>query len=136
MVTTTLNYDFKLAGYAWSTGWNLAWFQSDNRLMPSFEAGLPPQGRYDLSRYDGGVFLTLPQSLRRSRNRGTSDHVYAGAAVAEQLRRDHRRVPFDARLRLLSLTGAGPVDETGRGLVGAKGHSPLKHCLLLPESVW
>jgi hypothetical protein len=63
VVTTTLNYDFKLAGYAWSTGWNLAWFQSDNRLMPSFEAGLPPQGRYDLSRFDAGVFLAFHHPL-------------------------------------------------------------------------
>jgi hypothetical protein len=57
VVTTTLTYDFTLVGYSWSTGWNLAWFQSDNRLMPSFEPGLPPQGRYDLSRFDAGVFL-------------------------------------------------------------------------------
>src|SRR5262249_5325159 len=59
VVTTTLTYDFKLVGYSWSTGWNMAWFQSNNRLMPSFEPGLPPQGRYDLSRFDGGVFLTF-----------------------------------------------------------------------------
>ena len=63
MVTTTLTYDFKLVGYPWSTGWNLAWFQSDNRLMPSFEAGLPPQGRYDLSRFDAGVFLAFHHPL-------------------------------------------------------------------------
>ncbi len=59
VVTTTLTYDFKLIGYSWSTGWNLAWFRSDNRLMPSFEPGLPPQGRYDLSRFDAGVFLAF-----------------------------------------------------------------------------
>jgi hypothetical protein len=57
VVTTTLTYDFKLAGYTWSTGWNLAWFRSDNRLVPSFEPGLPSQGRYDLNRIDAGAFL-------------------------------------------------------------------------------
>jgi hypothetical protein len=57
VVTTTLTYDFKLAGYAWSTGWNLAYFRSDNQLVPSFEPGLPSQGRYDLSRIDAGAFL-------------------------------------------------------------------------------
>jgi hypothetical protein len=57
VVTTTLNYDFKLVGYAWSTGWNLAWFRSDNRLTPSFEPGLPARGRFDLSRFDAGAFL-------------------------------------------------------------------------------
>jgi len=59
VVTTTLNYDFKLVGYPWSTGWNLAWFRSDNQLMPSFEPGLPPRGRYDLSRFDAGIFLNF-----------------------------------------------------------------------------
>jgi hypothetical protein len=57
VVTTTLTYDFKLAGYDWSTGWNLAYFRSDNQLVPSFEPGLPSQGRYDLSRIDAGAFL-------------------------------------------------------------------------------
>src|SRR5262249_33921502 len=59
VITTPLNYDFRLAGYSWSTGWNLAWFQSNNRLMPSFESGLPPQKRYDLSRFDAGAFLAF-----------------------------------------------------------------------------
>src|SRR5262249_57686236 len=59
VITTTLNYDFNLVGYPWSTGWNLAWFQSDNRLTPLFEPGLPPRGRYDLSRVDAGAFLAF-----------------------------------------------------------------------------
>ena len=63
VVTTTVTYDFKLLGYSWSTGGNLAWFQSDNRLMPSFEPGLPAQGRYDLSRFDAGVFLAFHHPL-------------------------------------------------------------------------
>jgi hypothetical protein len=59
VVTTTLTYDFTLVGHKWSTGGNLSWFRSDNLLMPSFEPGLPPRGRYDLSRFDGGAFLTF-----------------------------------------------------------------------------
>jgi hypothetical protein len=59
VVTTTLTYDFKLAGYAWSTGWNLAYFRSDNQLVPSFEPGLPSQGQYNLSRIDAGAFLAF-----------------------------------------------------------------------------
>jgi len=63
VITTTLTYDFRLAGYSWSTGWNLAWFQSNNRLMPSFEPGLPPQKRYDLSRFDAGAYLAFHHPL-------------------------------------------------------------------------
>jgi hypothetical protein len=59
VVTTTLTYDFTFVGHHWSTGWNLAWIQSDNRLTPSFEPGLPPQGRYDLNRIDAGAFLAF-----------------------------------------------------------------------------
>jgi hypothetical protein len=28
-------------------------------VIPSFEPGLPPRGRYDLSRFDAGAFLAL-----------------------------------------------------------------------------
>ncbi len=59
VITSTLNYDFKLLGYPWSTGWNLSWFNSDSRLTPSFEPGLPQRGRYDLSRVDAGAFLAF-----------------------------------------------------------------------------
>lgn len=59
VVTTTLTYDFKLLGHAWSTGWNLSWVRSDSRLTPFFEPGLPPRGRYDLDRIDAGAFLAF-----------------------------------------------------------------------------
>lgn len=63
VVTTTLTYDFKLFDHAWSTGWNLSWVQSDNRLTPLFEPGLPHQGRYDLDRIDAGAFLAFHHPL-------------------------------------------------------------------------
>src|SRR5262249_22112883 len=59
IVTTTLTYDFNLLGHPWSTGWNLAWFRSDNRLTPSFEPGLPQGGQYNLDRIDAGAFLAF-----------------------------------------------------------------------------
>ncbi len=59
VVTSNLTYDFTLFGHPWSTGWNLAWIQSDNRLTPSFEPGVPPQGRFDLSRIDASAFLAF-----------------------------------------------------------------------------
>jgi hypothetical protein len=58
-VTSTLTYDFTLVGHPWSTGWNVAWIQSDERLTPSFEPGLPRKGRYDLSRIDAGAYLAF-----------------------------------------------------------------------------
>jgi len=48
-----------LVGYTWSAGWNVAWVQSDERLTPSFEPGLPSRGRYDLSRIDAGANVTF-----------------------------------------------------------------------------
>jgi hypothetical protein len=59
VVTTTLTYDFQMLGHAWSTGWNLSWVRSDNRLVPLFEPGMPHQGRYDLDRIDAGAFLAF-----------------------------------------------------------------------------
>lgn len=59
VVTSTLNYDFTLVGHPWSVGWNLAWIQTDQRLTPSFEPGLPSRGRYDLSRIDAGATLAF-----------------------------------------------------------------------------
>ena len=63
VVTTTLSYDFGLMGYSWTTGWNLSWFNSDTELVPNFEPGLPPNGLYDLSRFDGGAFLAFHNSF-------------------------------------------------------------------------
>src|SRR6185295_4939656 len=59
VITSTLAYDFRLLGYPWSTGWNLAWFRSDSRLTPSFEPGLPKRGPYDLGRIDAGAFVAF-----------------------------------------------------------------------------
>jgi hypothetical protein len=59
VITSTLTYDFTLLGYPWSTGWNLAWFRSDNKLAPSFEPGLPQRGSYDLDRIDAGAFVAF-----------------------------------------------------------------------------
>ena len=59
VVTSTLTYDFTLLGHPWSTGWNLAWFLSENRLTPSFEPGLPQHAPYDLGRIDAGAFVAF-----------------------------------------------------------------------------
>ncbi len=59
VVTSTLTYDFTLLGHGWSTGWNVAWVNSETTLAPGFEAGLPARAPWDLSRIDAGAFLTF-----------------------------------------------------------------------------
>jgi hypothetical protein len=61
--TTQLTYDFKLFGKDWSTGWNVAYVNSQNTLRPNLEPGLAGQKLYDLSRVDAGWFFTYHTSL-------------------------------------------------------------------------
>jgi hypothetical protein len=59
VVTSTLRYDFAVIGQRWSGGWTFSWFDSDSTLRPRLETGGGTRTRYDLDRFDSGVFLTL-----------------------------------------------------------------------------
>ncbi len=59
VVTSTLRYDFGFVGQRWSGGWNFMWFDSESTLKPRLETGGGRHTRYDLDRFDTGVFLTL-----------------------------------------------------------------------------
>lgn len=56
--TTDLQYDFGLLGQQWSTGFNVAYVNSSQRLAPNLEPGLAGYAPYDLDRVDGGAYLT------------------------------------------------------------------------------
>jgi hypothetical protein len=59
VVTSTLRYDFGVVGQRWSGGGTFSWFDSDSTLKPRLETGGGTHTRYDLDRFDSGVFLTL-----------------------------------------------------------------------------
>jgi hypothetical protein len=61
--TSTLDYDFTLAGQSWSTGWNVAYVNAHNTLAPRFESGMLGLSLFDLDRVDGGTFLTWHNKL-------------------------------------------------------------------------
>jgi hypothetical protein len=63
VLVTTLRYDFAVVGQRWSTGWDVAWVNADTILRPQLEPGLRGRKFFDLTRIDGGVFLTLHHRL-------------------------------------------------------------------------
>jgi hypothetical protein len=63
VLVTTLRYDFALLGQRWSTGGDLAWVKADTILRPRLEPGLAGRKFFDLTRIDGGVFLSLHHRL-------------------------------------------------------------------------
>jgi hypothetical protein len=63
VLVATLRYDFALLGQRWSTGGDLAWVKADTILRPRLEPGLAGRKFFDLTRVDGGVFLTLHHRL-------------------------------------------------------------------------
>jgi len=58
VLTTQLTYDFRLFGQRWSTGGHVYWVNSDQHWSPRFEASPGDTMLFELSRIDGGVFLT------------------------------------------------------------------------------
>src|SRR5205814_1710593 len=124
VIMSTLNYDFKLLGYPWSTGWNLSWFNSDTRLTPSFEPSLPQRGRYDLSRVDAGAFLAfhhpfLEPGIEVRRISYSQEPLSLNDYDADDGRRRPRRVvaarPGDLEGDLDPLLAFEPADEPGVG---------------------
>ena len=54
-----LVWDFVFQGLKWSTGWNVAYVNSDTTLKPRLEPDSAVKTFYDLDRIDGGAFLVL-----------------------------------------------------------------------------
>ena len=59
VLTTQITYDFGLFGQRWSTGGHVFYVNSDQHWSPRFEASPGDTMAFDLSRIDGGAFLTF-----------------------------------------------------------------------------
>ena len=59
VMTTQVTYDFGLFGQRWSTGGHVYYVNSDQHWSPRFEVSPGDVMAFDLSRIDGGAFLTL-----------------------------------------------------------------------------
>ncbi len=54
-----LTWDFAALGHKWSSGWNLAFVNTENKLAPRLEVDAASRSFFDLTRVDGAFFLTL-----------------------------------------------------------------------------
>jgi hypothetical protein len=63
VLVSELRYDFARFGQRWSTGWDVAYVNARNTLVPRLEAGPARRTFFDLDRIDGGASLALHHRL-------------------------------------------------------------------------
>jgi hypothetical protein len=63
VLVSELRYDFTLARQPWAVGWDVAWVNVDETLVPRFEPGLVGRRAFDLDRIDGAAFVVLRHRL-------------------------------------------------------------------------
>jgi hypothetical protein len=59
VLTSQVTYDFQAFGKRWSTGGHVFWVNSDQHWSPRFETTPDVATLFELSRIDGGLFLTF-----------------------------------------------------------------------------
>jgi hypothetical protein len=63
VLTSQVTYDFRLFGQRWSTGGHAFYVNSDQHWSPRFETSPGDIMLFELSRIDGGAFLTYRHKL-------------------------------------------------------------------------